>query len=686
MTEFYKVTGEKMRRYQKIRNVLLTVIVTLALQCTFEVCLGGYVDSNLVNGLNKLCGAFTVLDYTDLLTAAAVFVMLKEVKKREAKTDVATLVLSVILSFLLIVCISFKKYDSAIFLWGNSFQILLSTFCVLGVAVLLYLVLRLVYFGLEHVELPAEQGKKHLQMVGFFVIAFSWLFWILLNYPGTTSGDGLVQLKQFLGEQDWGAAHPPFSSAIMGICFVLGRTIADANFGFFLYCLLQTLVGAYAFSLSMKKLQELGISWKNPELVSEAVSLGKKGNIVARYKAEKDLQNKGKNYPVVLDFDKAAIRQAVTERCSKFNVEAIDAHLTRVDGSFQIEDGQTGYVVDENASVTAIYDYLTGSWVRGEDGSVALVMAVDEPKGKTEELAKVKDVLGTFTTSYSTSGASRSKNVANGCSLINGTTLYPGDTFSTYNTVKPFSTENGYEMAGSYLNGKVVDSIGGGICQVSTTLYNAVLRAELEVTERHNHSMIVTYVDPSADAAIAESSGKDFVFVNNTDYPIYIDGHTADKKITFTIYGVETRAKNRTVAYESEVIEKKVPEADQIIADASQPIGVISVSSAHIGYKARLWKIVKENGVEVSREQVNSSNYKMSPRTATVGIASPDPNATSQMQAAIATSSIDTVKATISNIKAQQAAAAALTPEQLQAIAEAQAQAAQAQQDAAAGN
>ena len=78
MTEFYKVTGEKMSRYQKIRNVLLTVIVTLALQCTFEVCLGGYVDSNLVNGLNKLCGAFTVLDYTDLLTAAAGFVKLKE--------------------------------------------------------------------------------------------------------------------------------------------------------------------------------------------------------------------------------------------------------------------------------------------------------------------------------------------------------------------------------------------------------------------------------------------------------------------------------------------------------------------------------------------------------------------------------------------------------------------------------
>ena len=159
-----------------------------------------------------------------------------------------------------------------------------------------------------------------------------------------------------------------------------------------------------------------------------------------------------------------------------------------------------------------------------------------------------------------------------------------------------------------------------------------------------------------------------------------------EKSLEKKLHSEQTLTQNLMSKNDNEVVEKKVPEADQIIADASQPIGVISVSSAHIGYKARLWKIVKENGVEVSREQVNSSNYKMSPRTATVGIASPDPNATSQMQAAIATSSIDTVKATISNIKAQQAAAAALTPEQLQAIAEAQAQAAQAQQDAAAGN
>ncbi|MBQ7839500.1 MAG: VanW family protein [Lachnospiraceae bacterium] len=430
--------------------------------------------------------------------------------------------------------------------------------------------------------------------------------------------------------------------------------------------------------------RELGLTWQNTELVREAAELGQKGNIVARYKAKKDLKYKGKNYELVLSFDRNAIAGIVAERCEKFNVEAVNAQLKRENGAFVVEEGQTGYIVDNAASVNAIYSYLE-QW-NHEDGSVDLVMAIDEPQGKTEDLLRVKDVLGTFTTSYSTSGSDRSRNVANGCSLIDGTTVYPGETFSTYDAVKPFTQENGYYMAGSYLNGKVVDSIGGGICQVSTTLYNAVLLAELEVTERHNHSMIVTYVDPSADAAIAESAGKDFQFVNNTDYPIYIEGHTENKNITFNIYGVETRDPGRKVYYESEVLEKRVPEQDSIIADPSQPVGVINVSSAHIGYKAQLWKVVKQDGAEVSREVVNKSSYAMSPRTATVGTATNDPNISAMIQSAIATSNINEVKNTIANIKAAQEAAAALTPEQLAAIAAAQAAAEQAAQDAAAGN
>jgi uncharacterized protein YabE (DUF348 family) len=110
------------------------------------------------------------------------------------------------------------------------------------------------------------------------------------------------------------------------------------------------------------------------------------------------------------------------------------------------------------------------------------------------------------------------------------------------------------------------------------------------------------------------------------------------------------------VRYESEVLETINPPSDQIYADASQPIGYIVSDSAHIGYKARLWKIVTENGVEVSRTQVNSSSYKMVPRSATVGTATSDPAAYEQITAAIATGSVDYVKSVIAALTAQAAA------------------------------
>ena len=141
---------------------------------------------------------------------------------------------------------------------------------------------------------------------------------------------------------------------------------------------------------------------------------------------------------------------------------------------------------------------------------------------------------------------------------INGTVLYPGEEFSVGQTIGPLTAAGGYELAGAYENGQTVQSYGGGVCQVSTTLYNAVLKAELEVTQRSNHSMIVTYVKPSMDAAIA-GDYKDLKFVNNLDAPIYIEGYTVGKDIYFNIYGQETRPSNRKVTYESEVVSEEDP-------------------------------------------------------------------------------------------------------------------------------
>lgn len=404
---------------------------------------------------------------------------------------------------------------------------------------------------------------------------------------------------------------------------------------------------------------ELGLKWGNESILKEAADFGRDGDILRCYKELKDLEYQNKVYHVKFDFDKNKIKTLIEENAVQYDREAVNATLTKTEEGFDITEGQSGIKVDTSASADTVYDYLTNDW-DGTSCAIDLVISVEEPKGNAEDLAKVKDVLGTFTTSYSTSGGPRSANVANGCSLINGTTMYPGDEFSAYEAVSPFTEANGYYMAGSYVNGQVVDSLGGGICQVSTTLYNAVLLSELEVTERYNHSMIVTYVDPSADAAIAESSGKDFKFKNNLEYPIYIEGVTTpDKQITFTIYGVETRDSSREVSYESVVLERTVPDTEVIYADESLPVGYCVVQSAHIGYKAQLWKVVRENGVEVSREQVNSSSYMKAPRSATVGVASPDEGARNAILAAVATNSIDEVKAVAGAYKAAADAAAA---------------------------
>lgn len=392
------------------------------------------------------------------------------------------------------------------------------------------------------------------------------------------------------------------------------------------------------------KAGELGITWANTDLPQEAMAVGRTGNIIERYKLIKDLENQSMSLPIKLDFDVEAINTVLVEECEQYNNEPTNVSLVKGEnGEFQVVDGKPGSVLDVEASIDKVYVYLTEEWNQ-KPGAVELAIVTKEPKGSAEELADVTDLLGSFTTSYRTSGTSRSRNVEAGVALINGAVLYPGEEFSTYGAVSPFTEENGYYMADSYLNGRVVQSLGGGICQVSTTLYNAVLRAELEVTERHNHSMIVAYVDPSADAAIAESAGKDFKFVNNYDYPIYIEGITENKQITINIYGKETRPENRTVEYKSEVLEVIHPTTDAIYTDPGQPIGYIVVENAHTGYKARLWKVVKENGVEVSREQVNSSSYRVSPRSATVGTATADPNAYNEIMAAVGTSNIDHVR------------------------------------------
>ena len=268
------------------------------------------------------------------------------------------------------------------------------------------------------------------------------------------------------------------------------------------------------------------------------------------------------------------------------------------------------------------------------------------------------DLLGEFSTTYNAGATARTTNLKLASNKINNTVVMPGETFSYNKVVGKRTVAAGYKEAPAYAGGKVVNDIGGGICQITSTLYNAVILAELEVTERSNHSMIVTYVKPSMDAAIA-GDYKDLKFVNNQDVPIYIEGYTSGKNVYFNIYGEETRPANRKVTYESEVVSEQDP-GTQFVA-TGDPVGTMSVSQGkHVGYVAQLWKVVTVDGVEESREVFNKSTYKASPKIVNVGTASEDPNASATIGAALATGDEGTIYAAV----AQFTAAAAATPEQ----------------------
>ena len=161
------------------------------------------------------------------------------------------------------------------------------------------------------------------------------------------------------------------------------------------------------------------------------------------------------------------------------------------------------------------------------------------------------------------------------------------------------------------------------MCQISTTLYNASLEAELEIVQRQNHSMTVGYVKPSEDAAIA-GTYKDLKFKNNYETPIYIEGSVSGSTLTFTAYGKETRPANRTIEFVSETLGTIDPGAPTEKVDNSLAPGArVKESSGHIGKKSRLWKVVYVDGVETEREILHTDTYMASKALYRIGPAAP---------------------------------------------------------------
>ena len=296
---------------------------------------------------------------------------------------------------------------------------------------------------------------------------------------------------------------------------------------------------------------------------------------------------------------------------NEYNREAKNAECIEENGTLNITPEVIGVELDKKQTVTIIEENYDN------ENEYTIPAVITYPEITTEKLeAEYTDtIIGTYHTDYSSSSANRKENIRLASVKINGLVLNPGEVFSFNGVVGPRTEATGYKVAHVYSGNKVVDGIGGGICQVSSTLYNAVVLADLEIVYRTNHSIPVSYVPLGRDATVSYGT-IDFKFKNDKATPVKFEVIADGNRLTVNIYGRKKYKKD--ISIETNVTGS-VPFSTTEIPDDTMYEGERKVEEAGSnGSRVEAYKIVKENGQVVSRTLLCRSNY--SPVSATVRV------------------------------------------------------------------
>ncbi len=283
-------------------------------------------------------------------------------------------------------------------------------------------------------------------------------------------------------------------------------------------------------------------------------------------------------------------------------------------GEFIVSNESVGYKLDEEEAYKKIKNAL-------DSGRQSVDLSLQETNN-SEMLEDINDymtVIGSYTTYYSGSSDGRITNLKVASDSLNGTVVYPDEVFSTNDNFAPYTEEKGYATGSVIVDGQLVDGIGGGVCQVSSTLYNALLYAELEIVERYNHSLKVGYLDYGFDAVLA-STYKDLKFRNNTSKPVYIESYVGNGEVTVNIYGEEIHNPNRNLKFTNELVNTIEPEPPIVIENDDMFEGeeIVEITPLN-GYEYNVYKHVYDGDTLISTELVDTSYYRSRQEQKVVG-------------------------------------------------------------------
>jgi vancomycin resistance protein YoaR len=299
----------------------------------------------------------------------------------------------------------------------------------------------------------------------------------------------------------------------------------------------------------------------------------------------------------------------------KFHIEPVDATISRKNRAFVITKEIEGQELDLVATLDKIFTVLDSEDLG--DTQIEIITNKIPVKYTKESFKDIQNIIASFSTSYNNADANRNVNLKVASSKIN-TRLLPGEVFSLAKQLEPISFAAGYRASKVIVNGKLEQGIGGGVCQIASTLYNSLLLTDFDITMRQNHSLSVAYVPLGRDATYA-TDAIDFKFKNNTQYPMFVESYCENNKVYVNIFAHPSIKPPYEIKFDSVTTEVINPPAPKYIEDPTLSQGAqVEELRALNGRKVKLYKLYYKDGALIKKELVNNSYYR--PRAATIRV------------------------------------------------------------------
>lgn len=343
-----------------------------------------------------------------------------------------------------------------------------------------------------------------------------------------------------------------------------------------------------------------------------AYQFGRETNPVARVISSFKLRRKRNSMVLEITYNENRVKELLAGLAREINRPGRDARAVWQNGRITVTPEQTGMKLDTPAALKLINDSV--KLLNGAPVNLPVKQAT--PRVTARDLASIKEELAAFTTVFNTGKQNRAHNIRLAAQFLDNSVVRAGEVFSFNKQVGPRMAKYGYKEAPVIANNKLQPGIGGGVCQVSTTLYQALLYAGFSAKERTPHSKPPVYVPLGQDAAVADNQ-IDFTFQNTNASPILISTEVNGNKLTVRVFGKKEH--NFVVKLSSENIRRIEP-AMVTVTDPSLPRGRKIVIKGESGYRVKVYRSIIENGRIVKRELLSDDYYRPTDTKVRLGI------------------------------------------------------------------